>query len=189
MIPICILAIEDDDDREFMTKLYLDYRNLMYRESLRIVHNRWEADDIVQTAVEKLIDKIKLLRQKDRNRLLNYVLVTCRHIALNSIRDGRKFDTYPYDDLYDHPDSSYDRHAMEQKLIREHELGMLARICPSLDGRTRYILESRYILEKTDTEIAEELQINPKSVRMSLTRARRSARQMMEEEEKAGGHA
>ena len=73
-------------------------------------------------------------------------------------------------------------------MIHEHELKVLAKIWADLDARTRYILESRYILEKSDAEIAEELQISPQSVRMSLTRARRAARKMMEEAEKTGGH-
>ena len=73
-------------------------------------------------------------------------------------------------------------------MIHEHELKVLAKIWADLDARTRYILESRYILEKSDAEIAEELQISPQSVRMSLTRARRAARKMMEEAENTGGH-
>ena len=63
MIPICILAIEDDDDRAFMAKLYLNYRRLMYKEILRIVHNQWEAEDVFQTAIEKLIGKVKAAYQ------------------------------------------------------------------------------------------------------------------------------
>ena len=188
MIPICILAIEDDDDRAFMAELYLNYRRLMYKEILRIVHNQWEAEDVFQTAIEKLIGKVKELRQKDRDHLVSYLIVTSRHVALNALRNGKKFEGYSYDDLCDHPDPAHDRRAIEEGMIHEHELKVLAKIWADLDARTRYILESRYILEKSDAEIAEELQISPQSVRMSLTRARRAARKMMEEAEKTGGH-
>jgi len=31
MIPLCILAIENDDDREFMTNIYNQYQRLIYQ--------------------------------------------------------------------------------------------------------------------------------------------------------------
>ena len=40
MIPYLILAIEDDDDRAFMTNLYMKYHLLLYKEILEITHNR-----------------------------------------------------------------------------------------------------------------------------------------------------
>ena len=44
MIPSIILAIEDDDDREFMTGLYKQYQRLMYREILKVVQETWDVD-------------------------------------------------------------------------------------------------------------------------------------------------
>ena len=95
IIPICILAIEDDDDRAFMAELYLNYRRLMYKEILRIVHNEWEAEDVFQTAIEKLIGKVKELRQKDRDHLVSYLIVTSRHVALNALRNGKNSRAIP----------------------------------------------------------------------------------------------
>ena len=37
MIPCCILAIENDDDKEFMIALYEDYKRLMFFEVGKIV--------------------------------------------------------------------------------------------------------------------------------------------------------
>lgn len=52
-------------------------------------------------------------------------------------------------------------------------------IWAKLDERSRFVLESRYILEKTDAEIAQTLKVNPNSVRMILTRARKKAFSLM----------
>jgi RNA polymerase sigma-70 factor (ECF subfamily) len=46
---------------------------------------------------------------------------------------------------------------------------------PSLDETTRAILEKKYILGQSDSEIAHSLGIKASSVRMNLTRARKSA--------------
>ena len=44
-----------------------------------------------------------------------------------------------------------------------------------LDDRSRFLLEKYYFLEMSCTEIAEELGTKPGSVRMALSRARKSA--------------
>ena len=69
---------------------------------------------------------------------------------------------------------------MESHLIHEEDLQRMANIWGKLDERSRFALEARYILEKTDEEIAESLDIASSSVRMVLTRARRKAFDLME---------
>lgn len=86
MIPYCILAIEDDSDREFMTALYYQYRKLMYSTTQKILKDQWSTDDVVQTSLEKLIDKIPLLRTLDQNHLANYIISTCKNNAYNLCR-------------------------------------------------------------------------------------------------------
>jgi len=67
-------------------------------------------------------------------------------------------------------------------MVKDAELDSLARVWPKLDERSRYILEGYYILEKPMATLAEELGIQPKSVRMALTRARKNAYQLFEKE-------
>lgn len=69
---------------------------------------------------------------------------------------------------------------MEADLIRGEDLRRMAEIWDMLDPRNKFVLEARYILEKTDAEIAEELCIRPNSVRMVLTRARKQAYELMQ---------
>ena len=49
MIPLFILAIENDDDREFMTELYTQYQRLIYHTVRQITQDNWAIDDIVHT--------------------------------------------------------------------------------------------------------------------------------------------
>ena len=41
------MALEDDDDREFMQKLYVDYHRLMYSQITKIAKDHWVADDVL----------------------------------------------------------------------------------------------------------------------------------------------
>lgn len=124
MLPICILAIRDDDDRAYMTRLFVKYQRLMYRTIYDILGDKWATEDVLQTTLLRLIDHLDTLRRL--------------------------------------------------------ELDALAQVWPRLDENTRWLLEARYILDYSDGELARELGVKPDSVRMALTRARRKARRLME---------
>lgn len=60
----------------------------------------------------------------------------------------------------------------------------MSRIWTQLDERTRYLLEGYYILDLPATEMARELNIKPASLRMALTRARKTAYQLLQDSSK-----
>ena len=59
MIPLFILAIENDDDREFMTELYTQYQRLIYHTVRQITQDNWAIDDIVQETFINLIGQMQ----------------------------------------------------------------------------------------------------------------------------------
>lgn len=67
---------------------------------------------------------------------------------------------------------------MEQQSILD-DLDCLRRVWPKLDPRSQYLLEARYILEKPLDKMAEDLDMNPGSLRVFLTRAKRRAKALM----------
>lgn len=68
---------------------------------------------------------------------------------------------------------------MEDALISIEEIEELVQRWPQLDDRSKYLLEGKYILGKSDEALAEELSIKPASVRMALTRARQCAYRLL----------
>ena len=180
MIPYCILVIEDDDDRAFMEGLFVQYKKLMYQEISKIVKNPWNAEDVMQSSLVKLIDKIPLLRSQGRDQRINYIITTCKNTALNYVRDNARPNDSPYEDYLDVSDSANDGHAIEMRLMKKEGLERLAHAWSKLDERSRRLLEGYYILEKPMTELGAELGIKPASVRMSLTRAREKAYKLLE---------
>ena len=53
MIPFCILVIEDDDDREFMAALFIQYQRLLYKEIHDILKNPWNTEDVLQATLQR----------------------------------------------------------------------------------------------------------------------------------------
>ena len=181
MIPLIILAIEDPDDREFMAKLYLNYQRLMFSVAVKILKDEWAAEDIVQTAVEKLIDKIDDLREKDEIPLVNYIYATCRNLSITYKKKAERISGYAISE----DDNSVDADVPPEDWIIERETLELVDIAWKLvDEQTRQVLRSKFVLEMSDAEIAADLGIKPNSVRTYVGRARNKLRDKIQELEK-----
>ena len=163
MLPICILTIQDEDDRAYMSRLFVQYHRLMYQCTYEVL------DDI---------DRIDVVRQLDESKLPGYIAAACRHTAYNVLRHNRRHPQVPLEDA---PEAS-SAPDMDELLSRRVELNALARVWPRLDEDTRWLLEARYILDYSDSELAREMGVKPTSVRMALTRARKKARAMLRPE-------
>ncbi len=72
--------------------------------------------------------------------------------------------------------------SVEEQAILGQQKRALAKIWPRLPEEDRLVLEAKYILQLDDRQISRRLGIQPASVRMRLTRARRRARKEMKKE-------
>ena len=182
MIPVLLFVIEDEDDRIFMTNLFIQYQKLMYSTILKIISDSWMADDILQMSLEKLIKKIDLLKTMNQEHLIGYIITTCKNTALNICYQKKKYSSLVEEAQHEcFEDTVSLDHDVEIYIMKQYNLECLRRIWTNLDIRSRILLESKYILEKNDTEIAHDLGMKTESVRMALTRARRKAFYLMEE--------
>ena len=181
MIPACILAIENDSDREYMTWLFVQYEKLMYATIYKILGSPWNTEDTLQSCIEKLIDKIETLKKFDEKQLANYIVVASRNTAYNVIRNSSRHEAWSFDELNGQNCNDEPYH-VEEMIIHKEDLSMLAKVWEKLDEKSCYLLEAKYILEKSDEEISSDLKIKVGSVRMALTRAKRKAAKLMKEE-------
>ena len=141
MIPYCILIIEDDSDREFMSKLYLSYNRLMYREIFKIVNDPWVTEDLMQEVLIKLIDRVKELRTKDRQHLINYVITASKNKARNYVRDSHRKKESSFDDQIEYCDTHLSRDEIEVRLIQKDRVNRLISAWHKLDERSRFLLD------------------------------------------------
>ena len=174
MLPLVIMAIEDEDDKAFMTWLYLQYRRLIYSEVRKIIGNTDEVEDLLQSVVEKLIEKLSLLRGMEQNKLVNYIISTAKNTAYNSLRGKDRGILWEEQEALADP-------APTDQIIAQEDLYRLAHVWGNLDERTQYLLSAKYILKKSGKEIAGNLNMPSDNVRTALVRARRKARQAMEQ--------
>ncbi len=177
MLPLIILAIENDDDREFMSMIYYQYNRLMFSEANKIVQNDMDAEDIVQDVIEKLIDKIDVLRVLAPKQLTCYVAEAAKNRARNFMRSTVN-SPLPIDTL---DQSGRFAEDVELAVLRSVSVVELRVVLKRMKDSTSALLRMKYILQLSNDEIAKELNVKPDSVRALLSRARKEAFAMLKE--------
>ena len=87
-LPLSILLIENDEDRQFLTEMYLQYRPLMYKIASQFFSDNYaEMEDAVGGAVERLCKKCETLRQVTCNKRASYIVSTVRNVCLTRLRE------------------------------------------------------------------------------------------------------
>ena len=140
MIPIAILAIADDDDREFMVRLYLDHKGLIYSRISSIVKNPDDAEDVMQDVVEKMIEILDKLRQLDHRALVSYLAEMAKNRAINYVRRADRSKVVYLSDCDYWEDSRSD---VEDSTILKMELDGLQRVWNDLKPETQKILHMK----------------------------------------------
>lgn len=189
MILVIIVAIENDDDKAFMLSLYQDYYALVRSTVYKVMRCENDIDDLVEDTFIKLIEKIPLLRTFDCCKTATYVVYTAKSVAINFIkhRDVQQKHTFYGEESDVSDELMIPEDTLEESYFHREELEALSDAVLRLPDREKDILYFKYILEKTDSEIAEDLSINASSVREYLTRARRAAKKLMEQEGNQNG--
>ena len=96
MISCLIAAIESDDERNFMEKLYIKHHAAMCARARSILRSRADAEDAVQSAFVRLIARAGELKGREPAALRSYLMVCARNAALDRLR--RQSKSYGFGD-------------------------------------------------------------------------------------------
>ena len=122
----------------------------MFSEIQKITCDTWASDDVLQISLIKLIEKVSLLRTFERNRLVSYIITTCRNNAYNYTK---KLVSSLECELIDTDGVDFTVSPLEQMVIQKEYQNTLKLAWDNLDERSKYFLESKYILKKTTKKL------------------------------------
>lgn len=74
MIPVSIVEIEGENDREFIQRLFLQNERGMYAMAMSIVKEHNTACDMVSASCVRMIERIEYLRRIDARKQTPYLL-------------------------------------------------------------------------------------------------------------------
>lgn len=173
-IPVVILRMEDEDDRQFVTELYQKYKLNMYYTALKIVKDPHIAEDMVQESCVKIIQKLDKIKAVEICKRRSYIVSLVRNTSVNYVVKNKRQSKYCFnaDDevLAQQPDPDSD---IEEQLLRDCDVSIVKKGLMKLSEKDRTILRMRYFDDLRDGDIAEYLDIRANSVRYYLTLARR----------------
>lgn len=177
MIPIIILAMEDDSDRNFMINLYTNHYKIMKYQAYKIVKDEKVAEDMVQTACVKLIEHIVTIRKLGENSLAAYTVTTVKRISINHMnqrytKDRNKTNLLDDEFLKNVVDKDTN---LENEVLRKISAEELSIQLQKLPQMYYDILKYKFFLELENTEIAELMGVKESSVRVYLKRAKEKA--------------
>ncbi len=153
--------------RDLLTDTYLRLRNRFRTRAGRILGNAEDADDALQEAFFKLWSKDYDIRTASEAEALLSTAV--RNTSLDAVR--RRRDKVPLD--------AADRLPAEDRRDRLEQLAAVRKLIESeLSDTQRYILERVEYGGIRQEQIAEELGMQPATVRAQLSRARKTIREL-----------
>lgn len=159
----------------FMEGLYQNYHRLMYHIAQKWIDSPTEQQDVVQDSLVKLIEKEGLLRTLKKESLVSYIAYVVRNTAIKQMEQKTKLKKLLIGlDISELYEQSVNRPSLEEIIMRKEWCRAFWQVWTMLPTREKQLLEGKYIFGETDKELAEQLGYKTASVRMALTRARRT---------------
>ena len=183
MLPI-ILAINNEDDRAYVEKIYNQYGKKIYKIAFKILNNTEDAEDCVHDVVKIIIDNLEMFQALEGEQLIK-LLVTCsRNAALNIYRKNKikhinegKRKPYTGDET-DEKDLaiesvSDDGMFVDLIVINEESRKRISEMIEKLDPIYKDVLYLRYQYSMKNQDIAKMLKISENVVKVRYYRAKK----------------
>lgn len=159
----------DSPEKELIKELFEAHRQIMYKTALGILHNRAEAEDVVQNAFLWIINNIEKVIQIPHNERAFYFTYITEHISIDLYRKQKAHPTESIDENYT---LGSERSAEDEALSRLSVIE-IKNALEELSDRDYDLLYLYLFKEKNYREIGEIMSIPENYVRVYIQRARK----------------
>ena len=156
-------------DSEFMSELFQNYRQMMYKTALGILHNSSDAEDVVQNAFLWIIDNLDRISQIPCNERGFYFAKITEHSAIDLLK---KRNAHPTDDI-DENDNLSSEIDVEEAILSKLSVEQIKSALGELSDRDYDLLYLYLFNEMKNKEIGEIMGLSESSVRVYIQRARK----------------
>ena len=169
MLSLYLQMLDSEEERGRFAKLYLLYRDLMFRAAMRLLHQEMDAEDAVHQAFLSLLRHFSKIREIDCPETKAYVVIITERKAIDLLR-ARKHTV------------DGDPEELEDEAVPPPGDGGLADAMAGLPRRYREALLLRYRHGYGTAELAELWGMKQASVQKLLWRAKQLLKERMEED-------
>lgn len=168
MLGLYLQMLDSEEEQSRFARLYLLYRDLMFRAAMRLLHNEPDAEDAVHQAFVSVLRHFSKIHKIDCPKTKAYVVVIAERKAIDMLRARKRF-------------TDEDPDEMEDAAVPPPGDGGLADAMAGLPRRYREALILRYLHGYSTAELASLWNMKQGSVQKLLWRAKQLLRERMEE--------
>lgn len=161
------------DEQQFIEQIFYQYKDYVKHLARKKAGDPNDVEDIVQSTWELLLRNTDRLLEVSENKRMAYIATVVTNVIRMDARK-KKLDTCTLDDVLE---PGYDAmlvldRMFDQKYVKDNFRESWAKVDPYV----RELLERYYLLDQSNKEIAEAMEIAPNNVRTYLHRARKAAK-------------
>ena len=173
-VPIAVLVLANDEDRQFVEQLYFEYRGLMYFVARKYFgHNDAEIEDAISSVIENMCKYVENFRAVECNKLKGYVFSTVENVCKRRLRELGKQRLYQDDGATQETiENIPDTADAYTSVLAYADARTLLEELDALSERDKELLWMRHVEKLTFDEIANQLGMTEQAVRTALTRAK-----------------
>ena len=174
-----IMAIENDQDKDFVEELYEKYEDMMYHTAYSILNNHQDTEDIIQETVGAIIRSLNNFKNvADEPNMRSLIYTTCKNKAINMYNSKSRdwaylvsttVETEEGRETMDLPDFEAD---VAKLVITEENCRRLRQLIDKLDDDYKEIILFRFNNFSYE-QIADMLCISSEAARQRYSRAKK----------------
>lgn len=184
-VPLCILALDSDDDRQYIATVYNQYRALLYKVARQFFPgNSQEMEDAVGNAVLNLCRYCKTIRTVPEERMPAYMICLARNVCSAQLKKlaRQQHATVTLDDAEDVETIADERAMHEVALSRFTAMEMLDSF-DRLTDREKELIRLRHIDMLDYEEIARMFGLSYGAARTAVSRAKQKLEKLARNQE------
>ena len=170
MLSLYLSLLDNDDDKNKLEYLYRKYYALMLAAAYSRIKNRETAEDIVHDSILRIIKHLDKIDIQNEYKTKSFLCTVVIHLSIDRIRHDTAFQEENIDDM------EYTLESQEplplDYIISEDGYRQLIGYISSLSDTYKTVCQLKYINGLKESQIAEILDLSPKTVNIRIFRAR-----------------
>ena len=181
MFSMTTCVSEGTEDHEIITDFFIQNKMLLYREAWQYLSVKEDVEDIVCETLVRIIAHMEKFRTLLPYERIQYSKAIVRNLSYIHLKRNSLLTMVPFEDIDTYlavEESQLPENIVDQQI----KLEQIRKVWGEIPVEERLLLEQKYVLDWSDKELAAVLSVQPQSVRMRLTRAKRKVIQLLREQ-------
>jgi RNA polymerase sigma-70 factor (ECF subfamily) len=164
-----LMVIDDVKVRTKLEQLYKHYHRDMYVRAYHVLKDHHDAEDVIQTVIIKMADKVDGFSELKSMKTRAYVLTAVQHQSIDLIRKRDRQVTTEQSFFEGQVDDR--ENPIEEFAYHEHNRELVAGKMKDIKREYADIIVLKFFQQLNNGEIAQILNIKENNVRVRLSRA------------------